>query len=166
MNEVLACILHTIAFIRSPGPVRPREVNHSRSPLTDHMFMLEQHECELFGITYGKCGLRSVDMMVENAISAFRNDLVPCGPELFKGTLRVIFYENRKRKSFFGGMFGNGEEEFPWEQWTIPVLINESSRAVGNDAAAGSYDLPFMCSLDNASLFVLSSRTRPPPADG
>lgn len=33
-------------------------------------------------------------------------------------------------------MFGSGEEEFPWEQWTIPVLINASSRAVGNDQAS------------------------------
>jgi hypothetical protein len=75
--------------------------------------------------------------MVENAIVNFRGNLSPCGPELSKGTLRVIFYENRKKKGLFSGMFGNAEEQFPMEQWTIPVLINASSRAVGNDQASG-----------------------------
>lgn len=137
VNEVLACVLHTIVFIRSPGPVRPCEVINDHIKLLSTKCCSYKHECELFKITYGKCGTKDVDQMVENAIVNFRGDLSPCGPELFKGTLRVIFYENRKKRGLFSGVFGNAEEQFPMEQWTIPVLINASSRAVGNDQASG-----------------------------
>ena len=83
VREALQCILHTILFIRSPGPVAPRDV-----------------ECEGFDLTYTRIASdkaasshpnsnsapsaleNDVDKKVDDAIESFLRSLSQIGPEL------------------------------------------------------------------------------------
>lgn len=68
----LQALLHTILFLRSPGPVTPRDV-----------------QCEDFDLTYTRISSEyssfsenSVDQMVDEALETFLRNLSQIGPEL------------------------------------------------------------------------------------
>jgi hypothetical protein len=100
--------------------------------------VLSKQECELFGISYVKSGFDEVDKKVEEAITNFHNSLVPTGPELWKGKVEVCFFERRKKQNTLGTFFGfkNNDDKCSFEHWVIPVLMNATPRAVGNDSAS------------------------------
>lgn len=150
VREALQCVLHTILFIRSPGPVAPRDVH-----------------CEGFDLTFtrietGGNGQRSwsqqgaggggggggglggaqqqislesdLDRRVDDAIENFLRTLTQIGPELLSGCLTLSFFERRASKQLFGLM--NHEERVVWEQWIIRVVVNNTPRPVGEDSAS------------------------------
>mmetsp|Transcript_21036 Transcript_21036/g.27942 ORF Transcript_21036/g.27942 Transcript_21036/m.27942 type:complete len:134 (+) Transcript_21036:181-582(+) len=107
VREALQAILHTILFIRSPGPVAPRDVH-----------------CEGFDLTYtriatndgssirsdggGRSISRSIsiendlDKKVDDAIEVFLRSLTQIGPELLSGCLTLGFFERRATRQLFG----------------------------------------------------------------
>ena len=104
VREALQCLLHTILFIRAPGPVVPQDVH-----------------CEGFDLTYtriaetgaGNNGTgeknsnpilgekRNVDKKVNDAIELFLRSLSHVGPELLQGCLTVSFFERRATQKLF-----------------------------------------------------------------
>lgn len=98
VREALNCILHTILFLRSPGPVTPRDV-----------------ECEGFNLTYTRIAsekartspvshslANDVDQKVDDAIESFLRTLSQIGPELLSGMLTLNFFERRASRQLFG----------------------------------------------------------------
>jgi hypothetical protein len=79
-----------------------------------------------------------VDKKVEEAITNFHASLVPKGPELWKGKVEVCFFERRKKQNTLGTFFGfkGNDDKCSWEHWVVPVLMNATPRAVGNDSAS------------------------------
>ena len=136
VREALQCILHTIIFLRAPGPVAPRDV-----------------PCEGFNLTYAKIGVDrtdtgnpmkgqvreepdSVDNIVDEAIEKFLRRLIPIGPELLSGCLTLSFFERQaKRNGLFFGLMAH-EEKIVWEQWTIRIVVNNTPRPVNDDSAS------------------------------
>ena len=123
VKEALRAVLHSILFSRALGPVTALE---QRSPI-------------LGNFCYVKCGdVRGrssvqIDKTVEESIEQFCHSLSPVGPELARGRLVLSFYERRTRKTFLGM---STKEKVYWEQWSIPVLVNCTPRATGDNAGA------------------------------
>lgn len=143
VREAMQCILHTIIFLRAPGPVAPREV-----------------PCEGFNLTYAKIGIAgstisippkqpskggvdrfsnqtdSVDAKIDESIERFLRRLTQIGPELLSGCLTLSFYERRTKRH--GLLFGlmTQEEKVVWEQWNIRVVVNNTPRPVNDDSAS------------------------------
>mmetsp|Transcript_9693 Transcript_9693/g.12627 ORF Transcript_9693/g.12627 Transcript_9693/m.12627 type:complete len:220 (-) Transcript_9693:66-725(-) len=135
VREALQCILHTILFIRSPGPVAPRDV-----------------ECEGFDLTYTRIASdkasslhqnsnsapsaleNDVDKKVDDAIESFLRSLSQIGPELLSGCLTLSFFERRASRQLFGLV--SHEERVVWEQWILRVVVNNTPRPVSDDSAA------------------------------
>mmetsp|Transcript_8902 Transcript_8902/g.17793 ORF Transcript_8902/g.17793 Transcript_8902/m.17793 type:complete len:242 (-) Transcript_8902:3-728(-) len=154
VREALQCILHTILFIRSPGPVAPEDV-----------------ECEGFDITYTRISSgdnhhknhphpnrphhhhfdpssspshnnhhisttnsNDIDRKVDDAIEAFLKSLSQIGPELLSGRLTLSFFERRASRQLFGLV--SHEERVVWEQWVLRVVVNNTPRPISNDSAA------------------------------
>lgn len=140
VREALKAILHTILFIRSPGPVAPLDVH-----------------CENFNLTYsriagGSDGSSSrgssssssarnksnqnhyLDKKVDAGIEEFLNSLVQIGPELLSGCLTMSFFERRASKQLFGLV--SHEEKIVWEQWIMHVVVNNTPRPVNDDSAS------------------------------
>ena len=66
VREALQCILHTILFIRSPGPVTPQDT-----------------ELEFFQFNYTKIANETkIEKRVDDAIESFLRSLSQIGPEL------------------------------------------------------------------------------------
>ena len=91
-REALKCILHTILFLRSPGPVTPRDV-----------------ECEGFPITSATIAggnpsnlNTNVEQKVNDSIETFLQSLSQIGPELLCGGLTLSFFERRASRQLFG----------------------------------------------------------------
>lgn len=124
VREALQCILHTILFIRAPGPVSPVDVF-----------------CEGFDLTYAKMaggGRSATDVIVDEAIEKFLRRLTQIGPELLSGCLTLGFYEKRMKRNgipMFGG-WGAQEEKIVWEQWIIRTVVNNTPRPVNDDSAS------------------------------
>mmetsp|Transcript_109354 Transcript_109354/g.304207 ORF Transcript_109354/g.304207 Transcript_109354/m.304207 type:complete len:218 (+) Transcript_109354:67-720(+) len=130
-REALQAILYTILFIRSPGPVTPRDV-----------------ECEGFNLTYpriandklntlpgGHSALEyDVDKKVDSSITTFLTTLSQIGPELLSGGLTLSFFERRATRQLFGLV--SNEEKVVWEQWHLRVVVNNTPRPVSDDSAA------------------------------
>ncbi|KAG7349446.1 autophagy-related protein [Nitzschia inconspicua] len=129
VRESLQAILCTILFIRSPGPVSPRDV-----------------ECEGFDLTYPRIASSSnssvvapsldydVDKKVDESIQSFLMTLSQIGPELLSGSLTLSFFERRKTQQLFGLV--SNEERVVWEQWHLRVVVNNTPRPVSDDSAA------------------------------
>jgi hypothetical protein len=130
VREALQAILYTIVFIRSPGPVTPRDV-----------------ECEGFSLTYPRIASDKsntpsahsaleydVDKKVDDAISSFLMTLSQIGPELLSGGLTLSFFERRATRQLFGLV--SNEEKVVWEQWHLRVVVNNTPRPVSDDSAA------------------------------
>eukprot|EP00536_Pseudo-nitzschia_multiseries_P015699 jgi/Psemu1/292154/fgenesh1_pg.934_\ len=127
VREALQAILYTILFIRSPGPVSPRDV-----------------ECEGFdSLTYPRIASTpsspsslnyDVDKKVDESIQNFLMKLSQIGPELLSGGLTLSFFERRKTQQLFGLV--SNEERVVWEQWHLRVVVNNTPRPVSDDCAA------------------------------
>ena len=116
LKEMVSALLHTILFVRAPGPCRPAET-----------FL------ERFDKAHATCGLEDINRTVEESIDGLMNSLVERGPELGWGCLTLSFFERRVTKQLFGLV--NNEEQVVGEQWKIPVLGSTTPRPVGDDAA-------------------------------
>mmetsp|Transcript_14755 Transcript_14755/g.44418 ORF Transcript_14755/g.44418 Transcript_14755/m.44418 type:complete len:205 (+) Transcript_14755:268-882(+) len=117
MKEMLSAILHTILFVRAPGPVRPTEATLDR-----------------FDKAYATCGTEDIDRAVDESIDGLMTSLEPAGPELGKGCMVLSFFEKRVTAQLFGLV--SNEEKVVWEQWRIPVLISVTPRPMGDDTAS------------------------------
>jgi len=134
VREALQCLLHTILFVRAPGPVTPRDIN-----------------CEGFDLTYSRIaivpqpqkGIHSstsisaesdVDKKVDYAIEKCLLSLTPIGPELLQGGLTLSFFERISTRQLFGLV--SHEERIVWEQWMIRVVVNNTPRPVNDDSAS------------------------------
>mmetsp|Transcript_2128 Transcript_2128/g.3051 ORF Transcript_2128/g.3051 Transcript_2128/m.3051 type:complete len:260 (+) Transcript_2128:100-879(+) len=148
VREALQAILHTILFIRSPGPVAPQDVH-----------------CEGFDMTYTRIANDStttsnnnngiptpiipsisasvlsehnghyfLDKKVDDSIETFLKSLKQIGPELLSGCLTLSFFERRASKQLFGLV--SHEEKVIWEQWILYVVVNNTPRPVDDDKAS------------------------------
>ncbi|GAX24308.1 hypothetical protein FisN_4Lh422 [Fistulifera solaris] len=136
VRSALQCILHTILFLRSPGPVTPKDV-----------------ECEDFNLTYARIANNhqnqppnkamgnivhslenDIDQKVDDAIESFLRTLSQIGPELLSGCLTVSFFERRATRQLFGLV--SHEERVVFEQWVMRVVVNNTPRPISNDSAA------------------------------
>eukprot|EP00608_Synchroma_pusillum_P006142 CAMPEP_0198428446 /NCGR_PEP_ID=MMETSP1452-20131203/6563_1 /TAXON_ID=1181717 /ORGANISM="Synchroma pusillum, Strain CCMP3072" /LENGTH=198 /DNA_ID=CAMNT_0044148841 /DNA_START=28 /DNA_END=624 /DNA_ORIENTATION=+ len=107
-REAVACLLHTLLFIRAPATVRPRDTH-----------------CPNLDLTYARCGTQELDRRVDAAYEQLTQSLSPAGPELSRGEIVVAFFERRKVKGFFG--FVDQDEKVVWEQWKVPLVVNHMS---------------------------------------
>jgi autophagy-related protein 101 len=128
VREALQAIIHTILFIRSPGPVAPNDVH-----------------CEGFNLTYTRIANDAVgshpkkknlylDKKVDDSIEDFLKSLVQIGPELLSGCLTISFFERRASKQLFGLV--SHEEKIIFEQWILHVVVNNTPRPVNDDSAS------------------------------
>ncbi|KAL7485117.1 hypothetical protein ACHAW6_010735 [Cyclotella cf. meneghiniana] len=145
VREALQAILHTILFIRSPGPVAPHDVH-----------------CESFRTTYTRIAMDNdppplqrspssgynnynrqqqqqqqksdLDRKVDDSIETFLRSLIPIGPELMAGCLTLSFFERRAKNKLFGLV--HQEEKVVWEQWFLRVVVNNTPRPMGGDEAS------------------------------
>lgn len=116
VEEGLNSLLHTILFVRAPGPVRP----------------IDSHCARLAPLTFAKCGVSDIDVAVHEAIQNFRFSLVKVGPTNSKGIVILSFYEKRAQRGFFGLV--NNEEKVYFERWKIPVVVNDDNLEVGDES--------------------------------
>uniref|UniRef100_A0A0D6QZP4 Autophagy-related protein 101 n=1 Tax=Araucaria cunninghamii TaxID=56994 RepID=A0A0D6QZP4_ARACU len=113
IREVLRCILHTIAFHRALGLVRPKDV-----------------DLDLFEITYVQCGDPDLEKKIEEKIDQFVN-WVEKHPNK-KSQICLSFYEIRnKQPAWFSKV-----ERFYWEQWYIFMNVL-TPKAPGNKSHHG-----------------------------
>jgi autophagy-related protein 101 len=159
-REALQAIIHTILFIRSPGPVAPHDVHcesfqmtytriatDNDNPLPSNAYSSSQssrgpsssssssHQTRYYNyhqqMTYHKSDL---DRKVDDSIETFLRTLTPIGPELMAGNLAVSFFERRSKNKLFGLV--NQEEKVVWEQWILRVVVNNTPRPMGEDEAS------------------------------
>ncbi|GMI37114.1 hypothetical protein TeGR_g13466 [Tetraparma gracilis] len=117
-RESLSLLLHSLLFLRAPGPVLPSSV-----------------ACPNLALSYSKIGrVEDVDRQVAGAIDSFLGALTPIGPELSKGVLSLSFFERRVSKAFLGLV--STEERVVWEAWSLPLLVNSTPRPVNEDGAS------------------------------
>lgn len=151
-REALQAIIHTILFIRSPGPVAPLDV-HCESFQTTYTRIAtdcdpppvdsyssqprassaHEHRHAQHLAVYHKSDL---DRKVDDAIETFLRALAPIGPELMAGNLAVSFFERRSKDKLFGLFHQGGTEKVVWEQWILRVVVNNTPRPMGEDEAS------------------------------
>ena len=147
-REALQAIIHTILFIRSPGPVAPHDVHcesfnmtYTRiatdndidvlqlsSPTNRYSHQAQQHHATSYNQK------SELERKVDDAIEHFMRTLTPIGPELMAGNLAISFYERRSKNKLFGLV--NQEEKIVWEQWILRVVVNNTPRPMGEDEAS------------------------------
>ncbi|EQC34428.1 hypothetical protein SDRG_08198 [Saprolegnia diclina VS20] len=101
LTDCVSCILHTIFFTRSPGPVHPADAN-----------------CRFRPVTYAF--VPDVKKQVETAIQQFtqRNMRRQSG---MNSNITVIFYETRKKSAMFN-LYAT-EDRVVWEKWVLPIRV-------------------------------------------
>uniref|UniRef100_A0A7S2I1L3 Autophagy-related protein 101 n=1 Tax=Helicotheca tamesis TaxID=374047 RepID=A0A7S2I1L3_9STRA len=141
VREALQAILHTILFIRSPGPVAPRDVNCEGFDLTYNRIATNDgtpptSTRSLDGRTISRSSSleNDVDKKVDGAIEVFLRSLTQIGPELLSGCLTLAFFERRATRQLFGLV--SHEERVVWEQWILRVVVNNTPRPVNDDKAS------------------------------
>jgi hypothetical protein len=160
-REALQAIIHTILFIRSPGPVAPSDV-HCESFQTTYTRIATDNESSQHSMnnTYSSHSQRNVqsgqhnhhyynqrpqqldpiyrksdlDRKVDDSIESFLRTLTPIGPELMAGNLAVSFFERRSKNKLFGLV--NQQEKVVWEQWILRVVVNNTPMPMGADEAS------------------------------
>ncbi|KAL3805522.1 hypothetical protein ACHAWO_000660 [Cyclotella atomus] len=143
VREALQAILHTILFIRSPGPVAPFDV-HCESFRTTYTRIATGNDSSMFQQAptsqYSTAGNRQhqqkseLDCKVDDSIETFLRSLAPIGPELMAGCLTLSFYERKAKNKLFGLV--HQEEKVVWEQWVLRVVVNNTPRPMGGDEAS------------------------------
>mmetsp|Transcript_9782 Transcript_9782/g.12023 ORF Transcript_9782/g.12023 Transcript_9782/m.12023 type:complete len:147 (-) Transcript_9782:653-1093(-) len=120
VREALQCILHTILFIRAPGPVAPRDIHcegfdltytrisnvsyhqSNPSPMFNHRGGPRSSSVGGISPTLEISNMSDVDKKVDEAIENFLQKLAHVGPELLKGSLTLSFFERRATRQLFG----------------------------------------------------------------
>ena len=116
LPESLQIILHTLLFIRAPGPVRPSTIH-----------------CTNLSLSYTRISnVPDLDSQISSLLTSVQTKLQPVGPELTKATISVSFYDLRSTSSLFGLV--SGTEKVYWEKWSLPLLVNLTPRATSVDA--------------------------------
>lgn len=163
VREALQAILHTILFIRSPGPVAPQDVHCEGFDMTYTRIANDSVSAGTINMNIGgnghgngngnNSGIPTVsssilppenntnnnnyflDKKVDDAIENFLNkSLKQIGPELLSGNLTLSFFERRASKQLFGLV--SHEEKVIWEQWVLYVVVNNTPRPVNDDHAS------------------------------
>jgi len=157
VREALQAILHTILFIRSPGPVAPHDVDCESFQITytriatddDNPFLVNpsSHQPYQYSHSHHHASMQQqqqtynlhtqksdLERRVDESIETFLRTLTPIGPELMAGNLTVSFYERRARQKLFGLV--HQEEKVVWEQWILRVVVNNTPRPMGGDEAS------------------------------
>ena len=143
VREALQCLLHTILFIRAPGPVAPRDVHMEDFDLTyTRIASVPQQQASRTqpGASSGSISSHvpaadnDVDQKVDDAIDKFLQSLTPIGPELLQGCINLSFFERRSSRQLFGLV--SHEERVTWETWVIRVVVNTTPRPVSDDTAS------------------------------
>lgn len=160
-REALQAIIHTILFIRSPGPVAPHDVHCESFNMTytriatDNDTDIQQlssptnRYSQQHHTTYNQKS--ELDRKVDDAIEHFMRTLTPIGPELMAGNLAISFYERRSKNKLFGLV--NQEEKIVWEQWILRVVVNNTPRPMGEDEASIIERQRIQVSDDNRSWY-------------
>lgn len=146
VREALQAILHTILFIRSPGPVAPQDVHCEGFDMTYTRIANDSSQSST-AIAPGSGGIPSVsssvmsennnyflDKKVDDSIENFLKSLIQIGPELLSGCLTLSFFERRASKQLFGLV--SHEEKVIWEQWIMHIVVNNTPRPVNDDKAS------------------------------
>mmetsp|Transcript_4964 Transcript_4964/g.11018 ORF Transcript_4964/g.11018 Transcript_4964/m.11018 type:complete len:252 (-) Transcript_4964:365-1120(-) len=138
--------------IRSPGPVAPQDVQcesfqttYTRIATDDPMPPVQSttrntfsHYDQQFPQNQPQQSYHQVksdlDRRVDDSIETFIRTLSPIGPELMSGRLTVSFFERRGKQKLFGLV--HQEEKIVWEQWMLRVVVNNTPRPMGEDAAS------------------------------
>ncbi|KAL7461852.1 hypothetical protein ACHAXS_002253 [Conticribra weissflogii] len=152
VREALQAILHTILFIRSPGPVAPQDVQceifqttYTRiatdnpippvpSSTRNNFFHYNEHSQQNQSQHSYHQVKSDLDRRVDDSIETFIRTLSPIGPELMSGCLTVSFFERRGKQKLFGLV--HQEEKIVWEQWMLRVVVNNTPRPMGEDEAS------------------------------
>eukprot|EP00814_Leptocylindrus_danicus_P011348 CAMPEP_0116017702 /NCGR_PEP_ID=MMETSP0321-20121206/8207_1 /TAXON_ID=163516 /ORGANISM="Leptocylindrus danicus var. danicus, Strain B650" /LENGTH=228 /DNA_ID=CAMNT_0003487949 /DNA_START=76 /DNA_END=762 /DNA_ORIENTATION=+ len=147
VREALQSILHTILFLRAPGPVTPEDVHCEGFDFT--YARIAHHDSATSANAIMNAGTNAAPMQpmtgspdekVDAAIEKLLQTLTPIGPELLSGCLTLSFYEKaRRRQGLFGFMqpiMPQGEDKVIWEQWVIRVVVNNTPRPVNDDSAS------------------------------
>lgn len=141
VREALQAIIHTILFIRSPGPVVPKDVHCEGFDLT--YTRIANDEMSSSGrattstnsaVTIVETNKNFMDKKVDDSIEIFLRSLTQIGPELLNGCLTLSFFERRATRQLFGLV--NHEEKIIWEQWIIRLVVNNTPRPVNDDSAS------------------------------
>uniref|UniRef100_A0A7S1ZEN7 Autophagy-related protein 101 n=1 Tax=Trieres chinensis TaxID=1514140 RepID=A0A7S1ZEN7_TRICV len=134
VREALQAILHTILFIRSPGPVAPRDIHCEGFDLT--YSRIANDDGNQVAVVSGPAVVQEndIDKKVDDSIEVFLRSLSQIGPELLSGCLTLSFFERRASRQLFGLV--SHEERVVWEQWILRVVVNNTPRPVNDDSAS------------------------------
>lgn len=142
-REALQAIIHTILFIRSPGPVAPHDVQCESFQLSYTRIATDNDDSSSYSSPHVRPSSSSSRRpqqqhynnhfdKVDDSIETFLRALTPIGPELMAGNLAVSFFERRTKKLF--GLVSQ-EEKVVWEQWILRVVVNNTPKPMGQDEA-------------------------------
>jgi len=155
VREALQCLLHTILFIRAPGPVVPADVHledfdmtytrissiTSANPKEKANNTTSKDTSQVSGANTrgGILGEdNDVEQKVDDVIELLLRSLTPIGPELLQGSITLSFLERRASKQLFGLV--SHEEKVIFESWILRVIINSRET-----------QQPISASINNAS---------------
>ena len=144
-REALQAIIHTILFIRSPGPVAPHDVQCESFQLSYTRIATDNDDTSSYSSPHVRPSSSSSRRpqqqhynnhfdKVDDSIETFLRALTPIGPELMAGNLAVSFFERRTKNKLFGLV--RQEEKVVWEQWILRVVVNNTPKPMGQDEAS------------------------------
>ena len=144
-REALQAIIHTILFIRSPGPVAPYDVQCESFQLSYTRIATDNDDTSSYSSPHVRPSSSSSRRpqqqhynnhfdKVDDSIETFLRALTPIGPELMAGNLAVSFFERRTKNKLFGLV--SQEEKVVWEQWILRVVVNNTPKPMGQDEAS------------------------------
>ena len=147
-SEALQAIIHTILFIRSPGPVAPHDVQCESFQLSYTRIATDNDDTSSYSLPHVSPSSSSSRRpqqqppqhynnhfdKVDESIETFLRSLTPIGPELMAGNLAVSFFERRTKNKLFGLV--SQEEKVVWEQWILRVVVNNTPKPMGQDEAS------------------------------
>ncbi|OQR81902.1 hypothetical protein THRCLA_23279 [Thraustotheca clavata] len=103
LSDCVSCLLHSILFTRSPGPVHPADAHCRFRPIT-YAFVPE------------------VKKQVDTAILQFQQrNMRRQTNQRSSGTITVVFYETRKKTAMFN--FMATEDRIVFEKWIVPIRV-------------------------------------------
>lgn len=136
VRDALKALLHTILFIRSPGPISCIDCDCesfklSYSRIASDKFRNQSDSKKKLGNPEKKDYL---DKKVDGSIEEFLQRLTTIGPELLSGSLTLSFFERRASKQLFGML--SHEEKVVFEQWHIHIVVNNTPSPISEDNSA------------------------------
>ncbi|KAL1742532.1 autophagy-related protein [Schizophyllum fasciatum] len=128
-KEVLTGVLHAILFHRLFGTVKPQTF-------------------EVLDVTMPGVSDATMERLVSDKVETFRRTLE--GGAEKRGQLVVTFSEKKPKKSWFQVYVG--EEDVPWEQWTI----NTELRQPRGERDRQAFDATLTAALRKAMMTILT----------